>query len=181
MLKLFYVCFYIGIIYTAATFILGYIFDFMGLDGDIGFDGDFFGYGISPIKPVVIAVFLTIFGGVGIIAHKNNLTSRLSLILALVIAISISFLIFRFILVPLHRMQSKEVVGQNELIGHIAKAVLTIKEDECGKIAYTINGNTYSAPARSENKETIDKGEEVVIVNIEHNIFYVKKLKEEGF
>jgi len=38
MLKLFYVCFYIGIIYTAATFILGYIFDFMGLDGDIGFD-----------------------------------------------------------------------------------------------------------------------------------------------
>jgi len=170
------VCFYIGIIYTAASFILGYIFDFMGLDGDIGFDGDFFGYGISPLKPVVIAAFLTVFGGVGIIAHKNNFNNKLSLIIALAFAITISFLIFRFVLVPLYRIQSKEVVGQKELIGHIARVVLPIRDGECGKIIYTINDNTYSAPAKSENQEMIEKGEEVVIVNIENNVYYVKTL-----
>lgn len=176
MIKLFNICFYVGIIYTTATFILGQVFDFLGLDGDVDFDGDFFGYGISPLKPIVIAAFVTVFGGVGMIAQKSNLSIFVSFIIALFFALMISFLIFRFVLVPLYRIQSKEVVEQKELVGHIAKVALTIKENQYGKIIYTVNDNTYSAPAKPENDEMIERGEEVVIVDIKNNLFYVKKL-----
>lgn len=176
MIKFFYICFYTGALYTAASFILGQIFDFMGLDGDVDLDGDFFGFGISPLKPVVIAAFVTVFGGVGIIAEKNSLGDYISLLIALISAITVSFLIFRFVLVPLYRLQSKDVVEQKALIGHIAKVTLTIKKAQFGKIIYVVDGNTYSAPAKSDTDEVIEKGEEVVIVEIKNNAFYVKKM-----
>ncbi|NLK21707.1 MAG: hypothetical protein GX308_06415 [Epulopiscium sp.] len=176
MEKLFYICFYTGIIYTAASFILGQVFDFIGLDGEFGFDGDFFGFGISPLKPVVIAAFVTVFGGVGIITEKSNLGDYISLFIALVSALTVSFLIFRFVLVPLYKLQSKGPVDKEGLIGQIAKVVLTIREGQFGKIIYVVNGNTYSAPAKSDTNELIEKGEEVVIVEIRNNAFYVKKI-----
>ncbi|MDK2787708.1 MAG: hypothetical protein PWP07_933 [Epulopiscium sp.] len=180
MLKVFYVCFFTGVLYTAVSFILGQIFDFLGLDGDVDMDGDFLGIGISPLKPVIIAVFVTVFGGVGIIAEKNNLGDIISLIIALIFAVTVSFLIFRFVVVPLYRLQSKGAVEQKALIGHIAKVTLTIKDGQFGKIHYVVDGHTYSAPAKSVNNETIEKGDEVVIVEIRNNTFYVKKY-EEGF
>lgn len=176
MIRFFYICFYTGVLYTAVSFILGQVFDFMGLDSDVDLDGDFFGFGISPLKPIIIAAFVTVFGGIGIIAEKNNLGDYISLLIALVTALGISFLIFRFILVPLYRHQSKDVVDKNGLIGHIAKVRLTIKDGNFGKIIYVVEGNTYSAPAKSDSNETIDKGDEVVIVEIRDNVFYVKKL-----
>ncbi|WP_341877535.1 NfeD family protein [Defluviitalea saccharophila] len=176
MLKVFYICFFTGVLYTAASFILGQIFDFLGLDGDVDMDGDLFGFGISPLKPIIIAAFVTVFGGVGIIAEKNNLGDFISLLIALISALAVSFLIFRFILVPLYRLQSKGAVEQKALIGHIAKVTLTIKDGQFGKIIYVVDGYTYSAPAKAENNETIEKGSEVVIVEIKNNAFYVKKL-----
>lgn len=176
MIKLFYICFYTGVLYTAVSFILGQVFDFMGMDGDMDLDGDFFGFGISPLKPIIIAAFVTVFGGVGIIAEKNKLGDYLSLFIALIFSIAVSFLIFRYVLVPLYRLQSKGAVEQKDLIGHIAKVKLTIKEDKFGKISYIVNDNTYTAPAKSDNNETIEKGEEVAIVEIKNNAFYVKKL-----
>lgn len=176
MIKFFYICFFTGVLYTAVSFIFSQVFDFMGLDGDVDLDGDFFGFGISPLKPIVIAAFVTVFGGVGIIAEKYNLGDIISLIIALIFALAISFLIFRFVLVPLYRLQSEGPVEQKGLIGHIAKVTLAIREDQFGKITYVVNDNTYSAPAKSDTNETIEKGEEVVIVEIENNAFYVKKL-----
>ena len=89
MLKLFQVCFVTGVLYTVISFILGHLLDFAGVGGhvdvDMGVDidldagsgidlhgvsdihginhGDMSGTTVSPLKPVTIAAFITVFEG----------------------------------------------------------------------------------------------------------------------
>ncbi|KUO72695.1 MAG: hypothetical protein APF77_05875 [Clostridia bacterium BRH_c25] len=132
---------------------------------------------VSPLKPIVITTFVTVLGGVGMICTINGLSQGLAGIIALISGAAAAFLLYRFIIVPLYRAQNTSAISQKELRGALAKVTLAIKGSLFGKISYTVSGNTYSAPARSINGEDIERGIPVVIINIEKNIFYVKRIK----
>jgi hypothetical protein len=191
MLKLFQVCFYTGVLYTVISFLLGNLLNFEGsgldidtdidldidLDGGIDSHGDLPGLSVSPLKPVTIAAFVTVFGGVGMILLKNNYSTLMAVIAAAALGLTVSFLLFRFIIVPLHNAQSTSAVSQKDLVGSLAYATLSMKDKGFGRIHYTVEGNTYSAPAISVDGRTIVKGVPVVIIDIKKNIFYVKEVK----
>ncbi|MFZ5351168.1 MAG: NfeD family protein [Bacillota bacterium] len=206
MLKLFQVCFFTGLFYTVISFVLGQIFEFAGggggetdavidMDLDVDLDMDLDASAdmastvemtagaelpnvtVSPIKPIVIASFITVFGGVGIICIKKGFTMLMAFAAALALAALISYCIFRFIVVPLYRAQNTSTVSRKELKGGLAKVTLTIKGSSYGKILYKVNGNTYTAPARSVDNTDIENGANVVIIDIEKNTFLVKKIK----
>lgn len=176
MLRLFQICFYTGILFTVVSFLMGQLFDFLNFDGDLDMDGDIFGIALSPLKPIIIMSFITTLGGVGIISINKGLNPLTSFIIALTIGLMISFTLHRFIVTPLYKVQNTSTVSQDELIGYVAKVRLNIVGNNFGSIAYVVNGNTYSAPAKSIDGIDIYQGEEVKIANIERNIFYVVRL-----
>lgn len=171
---LFWVCFGVGVIYTIISFLLGQLFDFFDFDGDFEI-----GSNISPLKPVCIAAFVTVFGGIGIILMKNKLPFIISFIIALSIAFVVAFIIYKCVIVQLYKAQNTSAIERQKLIGQKAKVTLTIRQGGYGKITYIINGNTYNSPAKSENGNEIKSGTEVQICYIDKNTFFVKVYEEE--
>lgn len=201
MLKLFQVCFYTGVLYTVISFVLGNLLDFAGVGGDVDIDmdidvdvgsgidlevgsdiqgvghSDMPGATISPLKPVTIAAFITVFGGVGMIFLKSGYSAVIAVVAAMCLGLAVSYLLYRLIIVPLTRAQNTSAVPQAELVGSLAYATLNMKDKEYGKIHYSVGGNTYSAPAKSIDGKMIAKGAPVVIIDINKNTFYVKEVK----
>lgn len=201
LLKLFQVCFATGVIFSVLSFILGRISEFthMGVDTDMSadIDTDFdidagLDAGtdvhldgnagapelpVSPLKPIVVTTFITVFGGIGMICTINGLSQLAAVLVALASGTVAAFLLYRFIITPLYRAQNTSAISQKRLIGALGKVTLPIAGSLFGKISYTMGGNTYSAPARSIDGENIERGIPVVIINIEKNIFYVKRIK----
>jgi len=175
MLSVYDLCFKVGVLFTIVTFVLGQFFDFMDFDGDITMDGDISGIAVSPLKPVIITAYITVFGGVGIMALNKGLSQIITLLLAITIAFVVATLLFKLVIVPLHKAQSTSAISQETLIGHQAKVDVGMKDHSYGKISYTIGGNSYTAPAKAADGEEILKGEVVKIVSIKDNTYYVNK------
>lgn len=181
MLLLFQVCFYVGVGLTIVSLVIGNLFHFTGLDGvdGIGADFDFSldGGGISlfPFSPLICVIFVTIFGGSGMILMETTpLGSPFIVILAAFIGAAISFVIQKFIFIPLRKAQNTSAPNLEELIGIPAKVNETIIKNGYGEITYIINGNSFCAPARAVNEEDeIRVGDEVSICWIKEHVFYV--------
>lgn len=189
MLLLFKICFGVGIGYTVLAFLLGEVLDLgdfgseidadfdLDFDLDIDIDTDFdistgSGPGVSPLKPACIAAFITVFGGSGILLlpHFSHL---LTVFLAGLLGLMVAFLLYRFIIVPLHKAQNTSAVEKQSLIGSNAKVTEKIPQGQFGKITYYVNGNTYSAPAKSSDGNEIPRNTDVQIVHIDRNTYFV--------
>lgn len=176
MLRFFQICFLTGTAYTVISFLLGQLFDFIDIDGDVDFDGDITGVTISPLKPIIIVAFTTVFGGIGIISIKAGLTAIFALLIAACSGLIIAFIIYKYIVVPLYKAQNTSAPAQAELIGHRAKMKLGTNGDSFGRVSYVVNGNTYTSPAKSLDGKEIMRDEDVIIVEIQKNVFFVDKL-----
>jgi membrane protein implicated in regulation of membrane protease activity len=89
----------------------------------------------------------------------------------------ISYLINRFILKPLHKMQNTSTHDKYDLIGSIAKVSLSIPQNGYGKIKYTVNGSIVTSPAKTENGDGIKKDTEVSILYIKDNTYFVRAVE----
>lgn len=176
MLRFFQICFLTGTAYTVISFLLGQLLDFVDIDGDVDFDGDVTGVSVSPLKPIIIVAFTTVFGGIGIISIKAGLAAVFSLLISLISGLFIAYIIYRFVVIPLYKAQNTSAPSQTELIGHRARMKLGTKGDSFGRVSYTLNGNTYTSPAKSLDGKEINRDEDVIIVEIHKNIFFVDKL-----
>lgn len=170
---LFTVCFLVGIGLTLLSVVLGHIFDIVGVDGlDIGNISIDVGL---PTSPMVYVLWITVFGGVGMILQK--IAPFLPNVLVCVIAVAVALIIaagfYRGILLPLRRAQNTSAPAQEELIGVLAKVQESIPEKGYGEIAYVVNGNSYTAPAKTTDGHGIAKGTEVSICWVEQFVFYV--------
>jgi membrane protein implicated in regulation of membrane protease activity len=89
-----------------------------------------------------------------------------------------AFLVFRFVLVPLYKRQSTSALPAGSFIGSKANVTVTIPQGKYGQIAYSSpNGNTYSAPAKSEDGCEIARGTAVEIIYIEKNTYFVRSVE----
>lgn len=186
--------FLVGVIYTVVTFVMGGLLGFVHLGGhidthidmhiDTHLDTHIDGSGVSPtftvfpLKPITVVSFLTVFGGVGLMGTRSKLGAVIVFILAIVIALFISFLLYKFIVVPLYKAQNTSAITQHQLIGLKAEVISPIFENGFGTIAYVVNGSKYNAPAQHINKRSVPQGEEVMIYEIVNNVFYVQPLNE---
>lgn len=175
LLYLFRVCFFTGTLFTVVSFLLGQLFDFADLDGEFDLDGDLPGLTVSPLKPIVIVTFVTVFGGAGLMATQAGLVAAAAGATALAAAALVAGCIYRCVVVPLYRAQNTSSVSQQDLLGQTALISLPIRAGRFGKISYVVNGNSYTAPAKSADGNDLERGEEVVIVRLDRNVYYVKR------
>jgi membrane protein implicated in regulation of membrane protease activity len=170
MILFFWVCFGVGVGYTVLAFLLGEALDAFNFGWDIESGG------ISPFKPAVIAAFVTVFGGSGLLFARVITPLFWALPLAGVAGLFVAFILYRFVIVPLSKAQNTSAVEIQSLIGHTAKVSEKIFQGGYGQISYIVNGNTYSSPAKAENGSEIGRGETVEIMYIQENTYFVKKV-----
>jgi len=172
MQTVFIVCFGVGVGYALIGFILGEVLGVIHLDSAIHVDGG--DAIVSPLKPVLLAVFLIVFGGLGLLLLPK-LFFGLTLVAAALCGLAASFLFYRFILVPMYKAQNTSTPEIQSLVGHAAKVTELIPQGKYGKITYYVNGNTYSAPAKSDSGDEIKRDTPVEIMYIENHTYYVRE------
>jgi membrane protein implicated in regulation of membrane protease activity len=178
----FTICFGVGVGYAVISFVLG-LFSFIDIDmdfdiGDNDFDISIGGY-VSFLKPSVICAFITVFGGVGLILLKP-LGWFFAAMSGAGLGVVVAFIMWKYVFVWLKKMQNTSVSEQQSFIGLAAKVTEYIPQGKYGKITYYSNGNTYSAPAKSESGEGILRNTSVTIVYIKKNTYYVRPAIEVG-
>ena len=104
MTAVFQVCFFVGLLLTVLTLILGGVVDFLGIGDMEGLDMDFSldGLGINfsiPLNPAIYIVLLTVFGGIGMILETSTgLAGIFIILIALAAGILVSMLLYRFVI-----------------------------------------------------------------------------------
>ncbi len=186
MFTVFQVCFWVGVAVTGVNALLGLIFgifDF-GLDFDFDIDldiGDFDLGMFLPLSPTLLFLFLTVFGGSGMII-ANGLSSMLWLacIIALVLGIAVITLINVFVVRPLRKISSKETAKMSDFVGETGKVTEKIFENGFGKITFIVDGNTLTYPAKSVTGKEIAVGTQVFVESINDKYFVVDLLEKKS-
>lgn len=192
MLFMYSVIFFVGVIYTVVTFLLGGLFGIAHIGGhidthvdtnidmNVGGHGDSSLINIFPIKPITIVSLITVFGGIGMIGTYYGINPILLFVGALIFGFIVSFLLYKFVVLPLYKAQNTSAVSERSLIGMKAKVISPIIEDGFGTIAYAVNGSKYNAPAQHISKKSVTLGEEVIIYEIKNNVFYIEPLNDKN-
>jgi len=194
MEQVYTIVFWVGVIYTVVTFLMGGLFGLFHIDGnvdthiDCDIDAHVDGhidinsasptFTIFPLKPITIVSFLTVFGGIGMIGSGYRINMLLLFIIAVISGLIVSFILYKFIVVPLYKAQNTSAFSRKSIIGIKAKVISPIYENGFGTIAYVVNGKKYNAPAKHVGKKAIAQGEEVIIYEIKENTFYVEPLQD---
>ncbi|MGE5327942.1 MAG: hypothetical protein ACM3KR_00335 [Deltaproteobacteria bacterium] len=167
-------CLSFGLFYSLLAVFLG---GHGGIDShDIGHGGT---DGISPLKPIVIATFITLFGGFGIIGHfMSSIAAIFVFIFALAMGLLGAAVIFYTVVVPMYKCQSNSLISNESITNILADVITPIPVEGLGEVAYIAGGSKYTSPAKSLNQEEILKGTQVVIICIKDNIAEVIKKPE---
>lgn len=135
----------------------------------------------SFFKPTLIAVFMVVMGGVGLLLthgfaeHEFFGWSGIVLFVSMVSALLTAGVINRFVLVPMRRAQNTSTFNIQDTIGVIAEVISPIPQGGYGKIRYNISGSTVTSPAKSDDGNPIANGENVDIIYVEKNTYFVRK------
>ena len=184
MVKVFEVCFLVGVILAVVSFVLGHILDIAGFDG-IDFDGDvdfdMLDTGIIPLSPTVYLILITVFGGIGKILtiEKSNMNIVHISLIAFVSGLVVAFIINKFVILPLKKHQYTSARSRQDCIGMTAIVNETIMENGFGEIRYVVESNSYTTPAKSVDGKAVERGSEVIIRRIEDDVFYVESKDKE--
>jgi membrane protein implicated in regulation of membrane protease activity len=171
------ICLIVGLLFTIISAIAGHVFGGHAGDhaADIGTGGHAeAGFehggipGISFFSPLVLACFVTGFGGLGVVFSGIKATSSvwisapLSAAGAFCIA---SFVLWLFNLV-FSRSQGSSESHVASLVGQTATLLTPIPENGVGEIAYVQSNTRYTAPARAEKGVAMATGQAVRITRV---------------
>lgn len=153
MEQVYFTLFAVGVLYTFISAILGQFFDFLNLDGDLDLGGELPWFSAF-IRPINIVIFITVFGGIGLMGERAGHNSLRVLIASFCAGVLITFLVNRFIIKPLYKAQNTSAPTDEELIGLEAEVISKIYPDGFGTIGYTFKGNRFNSLAKHmEGKE----------------------------
>ena len=131
-------------------------------------------------SPLMLSVFLTVFGGIGFLCSQ---TPGLSLpILNIPIAASAGLFAVFGLLLPfrrwLQRMESTSHPTTRDLVGLIGESLSPIPPNGIGSIAYVYNDIRHTAPARNQSDKPIQRGAPVRIIGVAGNLLLVESAEE---
>ncbi|MCL2841143.1 MAG: NfeD family protein [Defluviitaleaceae bacterium] len=161
----YFILFGVGLGFVVISFVFGNLSNIEGVS-------------FSFLRPTLIAVFLTVTGGLGLLlTPRMGIFYSASLVMFASVAggLIVAALINRFVVIPLHRAQNTSAFDKQATIGVSAEVVSPIPQGGFGKIRYTISGSTVTSPAKSEDGNQIKLGEYVEIIYIEKNTYFVRK------
>jgi membrane protein implicated in regulation of membrane protease activity len=128
----------------------------------------------SMANPSCAAVFLAWFGGVGyLLMRHSGLAFWIDLALALALGVGGAWILAAF----LRFLQSREQPlnpADYDLVGVLGEVTSTIRADGVGELIYVRDGARRALCARSEDRQEIRRGEEVVVTRFEKGIAYVR-------
>ncbi len=152
----------VGFVFLLVSLVLGDIFEMFGGDADLG-GGDGTDFGLFDSR--VVAVFITAFGGFGLIAAWagfGTVTSSLAGLLGGVIFGGIVSAFGRFLV----SQQSSSSVTDDDLIGRTAQVTVSIKPGTLGQITARIGDERVEKLARTTSGDEIKPGAIVKIAAI---------------
>ncbi len=197
----YWLCFILGSGYAAITALLGGFFGMAHHVGDIGVGhvdmgheygagghdagghGEAFGGGteaepvIAPLSPATISVFLTVFGGVGII---TTTLFHMRLLLSLPVSLAAGTGVAWFVLLLFYhlftKVQASSETRMVEVVGLNAEVTVPIPAEGMGEVAYVCRGARLVAPARAQGAEGIARHAAVRITRAVGSTLYVEPL-----
>ena len=157
------VCLVLGVLFTLISAVAGHIFD----GGHEAGDGDF--------TLTVIAIFVTAFGGLGVIFNQIEATRNpwISMPLATVGGFAISYSVLCLLRQLFRKTQSSSESKVSSLVGQVAEIITPIPQNGVGEIAYVQAGTRYTAPARTETGAAVASGRAVKITRVVGSQFHV--------
>jgi membrane protein implicated in regulation of membrane protease activity len=145
---------------------------------DISHDVDHPDVGLSPLSPIIIATFITTFGGTGLISNiVIPSLPMLGLAISTASGLGLSILMFLFYTRVLMAAQSSSEVRAGELVGMFAETTTPIPKGQVGEVTLVARGARARFPARSADGQTIPRGVKVEIMEESGNIVLVQPKK----
>ncbi|MBN1955348.1 MAG: hypothetical protein JW900_09895 [Anaerolineae bacterium] len=192
--------FALGVGYALITAIMGKLasFDLPGMDIDIpgvdlhpggpdihlelpfaheiAHDIDHPDVGLSPLSPITLATFVTVFGGSGVLLNNFTAVSPLlSLLISTVNGLAVAGVMFLLYARLLAGLQASSEVEVGELVGKVGEVIAPIPAGKVGEIALVVRGSRMTATARSaEEGRAIARGAVVVVTQVVGNVVEVK-------
>ncbi|MBV8879650.1 MAG: NfeD family protein [Planctomycetaceae bacterium] len=188
------VCFFLGLGFAVLCALLsglfsGHVGGHVDTGGfhDGGFHGDSHGLHTSatdgpvhysPLSPVTIAMFVSTFGGTGILV-KRFVDPRfyihlpLAAVAGVVVAGIISYIFYKI----LSTTQSTSHSRPEEAIGLEAEVTVPIPNNGLGEIAYTVRGTRLTNPAQSTDGKELPARLTVKIIKQVGTTFIVQKVQ----
>jgi membrane protein implicated in regulation of membrane protease activity len=185
------VCFFLGLGFAVLSALLSGLFsgdagahmgghmDSGGLHGhghDAGAHSDDGTVHYSPLSPVTIAMFISTFGGTGIL-YKRYFDPQIwihvpmAAVSALIVAGIVSWIFYRIMLAT----QSTSQPRAEEAIGMEAEVTVSIPHQGLGEIAYTLRGTRLTSSAKTADNKELPARAMVKIVKQVGNTYIVEK------
>jgi len=183
------VCFLLGLILSAASFLLGHAHvHFPHHDGGHVHFGDGHGHahgngekgsGMSFFNFGTGAAFLAWFGGAGfLVTRYSSLWVWLGLGIAVLSGLAGAAVVFWFVAKVLIASERDLDPADYDPIGALGRLSSVIRAGGTGEMIYSQQGSRRSIAARSEEGVAIPKGTEVVNTRYEKGIAYVRRWDE---
>ena len=167
----------VGFLFLLISFIVGDLFDMIGLDFDADLDG---GNEFGVFDSRVISVFLTAFGGFGAIGTSIGYGAVGSLLFGLLGGVVFGAIVF-FFGKFLYNQQSSSSVTMDDLIGRTAQVVVSIKPNQLGQISCRIGEERVEKVARTVGGAEIKAGSIVRIDSINSDAVMVSVDDGKGY
>ncbi len=136
---------------------------------------------VGPLSPMTIAIFLTGFGGMGLVVNSFNLSNNLGVptsiiggLLSLVTGLSISAIVITMLNKFFQMTSASSGYSINEVIGKAAVVDVPMNGDSTGGITYIAGHATRNDPARPLDKnDNFKQGDQVFIAGWDNGVFLV--------
>lgn len=132
---------------------------------------------VSPINFQSIVAFLMGFGGVGYVLSR--LPGMMALVLVLPLAAAGGLFTGWLLLKWLRFLKRGErPMGPTSYVGIVGKLTAAIRPGGTGELIYAHHGTRMVLTVRSASGESIERGEEVVVLRYEKGVAYVQPWRE---
>jgi len=131
------------------------------------------------INPMTMAAFLTWFGGTGyLLVHLRHLWIFAGLVLASLSGLVAASIVFVFVAKFLMANDEDRDPAEYEMVGVLGRISVPVRIGGTGELIFEQQGVRKPCAARSERREPLAKGEEVVVTRYERGIAYVRRWEE---
>jgi hypothetical protein len=134
----------------------------------------------SPLSPVVLAMFITCFGGFGLLGDKGlGLPWLVHLPLATIAGFALAAVTFYLMARMVLWAQGSSQASVTEALGLEAETIIPIPASGVGRVAYCLRGRRFTAAARAADGSAIPGHTMVVIEDVSSSTFVVRPSAEE--
>lgn len=126
-----------------------------------------------------IMIFLCWFGAAGYLLTKyGSFVAGVVVMLAILCGLAGGVILFLFATKVLMPHERELTAFETDVVGVVGRVSSPIRPGGTGEIVYQQLGATRSAIARSEDGDSLPKGEEVYVLRYERGIAYVKRWED---